>query len=310
MSCLVLYTMQPLFTTGVLLRAASLSLHRATGGRVHLASVTLAIPRHWPRRPGVKQVPYDPLSKADIRIVDDGPGSLWPQLQAPVAQRVAACGQPGERVMFPMAALPMDSSSSYQLAREWARYRYGVLGEFAATGDVWYAEDACNGTFPAACTNSSENASGGERWGDKPCDPMSAWQLITGSDDFKGLRSRNDNEPIVTTFRQIQQNESIGRHLIMVFDVSDTDKDDVTVTKLKETVAFVLVDKLAQGALVSLVYFFNGSSFHAGPMTLIKASKTDITRLVLLAPMQGPTCTLCALRMTLQVGKFTETLPN
>ncbi|KAL3250826.1 hypothetical protein MRX96_055359 [Rhipicephalus microplus] len=224
----------------VLLRAASLSLHRATGGRVHLASVTLAIPRHWPRRPGVKQVPYDPLSRADIRIVEDGPGSLWPQLQAPVAQRVAACGQPGERVMFPMAALPMNSSSGeaaetvgkclnfytstrYQLAREWARYRYGVLGEFAATGDVWYAEDACNGT------------------------------------------------------------------------------DDVTVTKLKETVAFVLVDKLAQGALVSLVYFFNGSSFHAGPMTLLKASKTDISRLVLLAPMQGPTCTLCALRMTLQV---------
>ncbi|KAL1431941.1 hypothetical protein MTO96_013734 [Rhipicephalus appendiculatus] len=237
----------------VLLRAASRSLHRATGGRVHLASVTLAIPRHWPRRPGVQQVPYDPWSRADIRVVD-----------------------------------------GYQLAREWARYRYGVLGEFATTGDV---------CFPAACTNASEEVSGGQLWGDKPCDPMSAWQLITGSDDFKGLDSSEDNEPIETTFREIQQNISIGRHLVMVFDVSDADKvlGDVTVTKLKETVALVLVDKLPEGTLVSLVYFVNGSSFHAGPMTLIKASQTDIANLVLLTPIQGPTCTLCGLKLALQV---------
>ncbi|XP_049268815.1 uncharacterized protein LOC119381659 [Rhipicephalus sanguineus] len=76
---------------------------------------------------------------------------------------------------------------------------------------------------------------------------------------------------------------------------------DVTVTKLKETVASVLVDKLAEGTLVSLVYFSEGSSFHSGPMTLIKDSQTNIARLVLLAPMEGPTCTLCGLRMALQV---------
>ncbi|KAL1467333.1 hypothetical protein MTO96_026215 [Rhipicephalus appendiculatus] len=259
----------------VLLRAASQSLHRATGGHVHLASVTLAIPRHWPQRPGVKQVPYDPWSRADIRVVDGGPWSLWPQQRAPVALHTAACGQRGEHVLLPMAALPPKLSSDktakalgYQLAQEWARYRYGVLGEFATTGDVWYVEESCNATFPATCANAFGGVVRRPALGlTSPADPTSLWQLITSSDDFKG--------------------------------------GDVTVTKLKEAVASVFVDKLAEGTLVSLVYFSNGSSVHNGPMTLIKASRSDIAHLTLLAPMQGPTCTLCGLQIALQISNST-----
>ncbi|KAH6936322.1 hypothetical protein HPB50_016102 [Hyalomma asiaticum] len=147
----------------VLLRAASSTLHWATGGLVHLASVTLAVPRHWPPRPGVQQVPHDPWSRADIRIVNGGPGSLWNQLHAPTALHTADCGQRGEYVLLPMAALPTNSSSDetivtagYQLAREWARYRYGVLGEFVTAGDVWYPEDSCNGTENATVASLKE----------------------------------------------------------------------------------------------------------------------------------------------------------
>ncbi|KAH6935693.1 hypothetical protein HPB50_008144 [Hyalomma asiaticum] len=147
----------------MLLRAASSTLHWATGGLVHLASVTLAVPRHWPPRPGVQQVPHDPWSRADIRIVNGGPGSLWNQLHAPTALHKAACGQRGEHVLLPITALPTNSSSDetivtagYQLAREWARYRYGALGEFVTADDVWYPEDSCNGSENATVASLKE----------------------------------------------------------------------------------------------------------------------------------------------------------
>ncbi|XP_050039515.2 calcium-activated chloride channel regulator 1-like [Dermacentor andersoni] len=78
-------------------------------------------------------------------------------------------------------------------------------------------------------------------------------------------------------------------------------QDAASFAALKEAIASVLIDKLDDGALVSLVYFANGSSLHSGPVALNNASRSDITNRLLEVPMEGPTCTICGLRLTLQL---------
>lgn len=297
-----------------LLRSASSLLHRQTGGLVYLKQATLALPPSWPRRPSAYPVPHDSWDRAHVRVVG-GPGSRWPSLRLPLALNPRGCGQRGEHVLLPVAALlkadrshaESRNATAYQLVREWARYRYGVFDEFGAPGDLWFPKDACDDQGLFACANASVALHSRSTPDDdeQPCWQKTTWQLIAGSDDFKRLRAPRKTKKIETAFREVQQDLSMGRHVVVVFDVSDHEKEPVPLEALKAAVASVVSEKLPDGYTVSLVHFTNGETVSEPPVTLENTTRANLADRVRRLDTKGPSCTDCGLRAALQLLRST-----
>ncbi|XP_077486845.1 calcium-activated chloride channel regulator 3A-1-like [Amblyomma americanum] len=272
-----------------LLRAASRSLHVSSRGRFYLAGVTLALPLSWPRRPRTRRVPYDPWPRAHVRMV--------------AAASLRGPQQLGDHVLLPLTALPRTpdqvAAVGDQLARVWALYRCGLIEESATAADTSCPDNS--GADFAASMNISANAElrDAAPLPDKPCLQVSAWDHISCSDDFQGLRGPKNNENIHTSFQEIQQDPTMRRQLVIIFDISHSEKE--TGVFLRGAVASILAEAVPDGHIVTLVYFVNGSALHSGPVSVGDATRPGLANLTHHLPAQGATCTTCGLQLARQI---------
>lgn len=117
-----------------LFTSASSFLHRATGGRVHFGSVTIAVPETWPMRPQAAVTAANMFPGADVRVAAENPQYG----DTPYTLQPRGCGERGEYVhLTPRFLANLNGSMSeiyvnpaYQLVHEWAHYRYGVFDEY------------------------------------------------------------------------------------------------------------------------------------------------------------------------------------
>lgn len=117
-----------------LFTSASSFLHRATGGRVHFSSVTIAVPDTWSVRPRAAVTAANMFPGADVRVATENPQYR----DTPYTLQPRGCGERGEYIhLTPRFLANMNGSMSeiyvnpaYQLVHEWAHYRYGVFDEY------------------------------------------------------------------------------------------------------------------------------------------------------------------------------------
>ncbi|XP_049275848.1 calcium-activated chloride channel regulator 4A-like [Rhipicephalus sanguineus] len=130
-----------------LFRSASTFLHRATRGRVHFGSVTIAIPDTWPARPGAKNITANMFPVADVRVAAQNPQYR----DTPYTLQPRGCGERGEYVhLTPRFLSDMNDSiadaygsPAYLLVHEWAHFRYGVFDEYGDPDSFLYPSLYC-----------------------------------------------------------------------------------------------------------------------------------------------------------------------
>ncbi|GLG98032.1 Uncharacterized protein GBIM_04671 [Gryllus bimaculatus] len=116
------------------LSTASSFLHAALDGRAYLASVTVLLPSTWPDNCAPRYVHSATGETADVRVGPPHPvfgDAAW-------TQQPAGCREPGDFIFVGYQQLLQSKNIGRALAREWAKYRYGVFDEIGYHGDPVY----------------------------------------------------------------------------------------------------------------------------------------------------------------------------
>ena len=112
----------------------SWALHEMTGGRAWLRDVEVVLPHTWGRAactPGGISVGETSTSNAEFVVSSGG--------QLPVALQSGGCGEQGEHLHLPLTFLTSNTTHQADLlAREFARFRYGVFPETGFPDDPLY----------------------------------------------------------------------------------------------------------------------------------------------------------------------------
>ena len=98
----------------------------------------------------------------------------------PYTVQSAACGEPGEEIIFPEHVLTTGNTSTAWfgksaklLVKEWAKYRYGVFDEFGFSGDKLYPNyfESGGSIYPTGTSNAMLTGSWIYHNGSSLCDP-------------------------------------------------------------------------------------------------------------------------------------------
>ncbi|XP_075216970.1 calcium-activated chloride channel regulator 1-like isoform X2 [Lycorma delicatula] len=117
--------------------SGSKSIYESLEGRASLGSVIVLLPSHWPDScvptPGL--VPQPAQGEVpDLRIGTTHPvyfDTVW-------TQQSRGCGEPGDFIYLSEKLLRQPLDLGRSIAKEWAKYRYGVFDEVGFAGDLVY----------------------------------------------------------------------------------------------------------------------------------------------------------------------------
>jgi len=286
--------------------ASSSQFHNLTSGQAWIRDVTVILPETWKKaacQPGRKIVTVqDNIQKADIVITENN--SVLGE--APWTLQPKGCGFQGEQINIPRNFLVFNNSElskrSEKIAKEWAKYQYGVFEESGFSHDPIYppsytegnqtaVNTGCEGTVGLFCPRDGAYNKYAPTKQNVLCGGRSAWQTIYDSHDLReaavdsyfvehegrqvySLAQQENTQQLTTgdsvkdtTFRYVELSTS---QYVLVLDQTDDTERWVNIKRA----LYRFIDLLPEGSVLSIITVGETASV-ALPPTVVTEGKRE-----------------------------------
>ena len=262
-------------------------------------AVEVVVPSSWKRsscQPGRRIVSMSMTrgEKADILITDAGAGG------APWTLQARGCGLQGERINIPHSFLLFNSSElgqkSEEMAREWAKYRYGVFEESGFPQDPVYPPRYSEGN--ETVVNTGCEALGGIFCGGSYnryaptkqnilCQGRSAWETILA-------RQEETQHSVAPVFSYVSLPPS---EYVLVLDL--VHEQDMWVS-IKHAL-YRMIDLLPEGSMLSIVTVGEEAALSLPPTVITEGKREGLKGRIPRRGVEGVEgCVVCGVELAME----------